>query len=703
MLPPHISQNAKDTFIREASKIASLKHDHIIETSYFGVENDNPYIVMEYTPNGTLRQRHPVGSHLKPEEIVKYVQQVADALQCTHSNGLFHCNMRPENILIGENDKVMLSDFGTAIVFQSLRIPLQNAVATLLYIAPEQLGRDGKPCFASDQYSLAVVVYEWICGVPPFQDSQDRLSHHHRKSPPPSLTEFVPDLPKKVQEVVIKGLAKRPADRYPSMQDFARDLEEAFHPQANQPVGAHPPQHTVTLSLLDEKPAAPDQNMNQGSQASPQQRIVLGPDQEPTVPDSDMNQGSQVPPQQLNVFGQGHQPGTPPGRQRFAGGPGGPGVGAGAGPQVPPQSPLPPVAKKNRRTGISSLLSAAILSLIVIMAIAASFVNGIFTFHNPFLHATPTPHPSPTTTNPSPTATPVIASFPNSAIPTNQTTWGTTAPPAMAFFKGKYYLAFIARNGSYTITVCSSSDGKNWPPKNCEALHEASEVAPALIVFKEELFLAFIANDPTQRILITHYDGITRYEDGYWSPNQSLSDEEASEFAPALAVFHDQLYLAFVDKNTNDQSLEFTSWDGINYWSKPQKIDETSSSAPALAASSNTLLIAFIARNPDHTILVAQFDNSSKRWLHNFSVDQQSAVSPSLAFFENHFYLAFLNSANALSLLYSQSPQGSDSSDWHSNPNIFEQSDIAPSLYPQDHLYLAFVTADGTIWIDQSD
>jgi len=116
---------------------------------------------MDYAPNGTLRQRHPKGVALPLPLIVSYVKQLADALQYAHDEKLIHRDVKPDNMLLGRRNEVLLSDFGIALVAQSTRYQsAQEMAGTMAYMAPEQI--QGKPLLASDQYSLGIVIYEWL-------------------------------------------------------------------------------------------------------------------------------------------------------------------------------------------------------------------------------------------------------------------------------------------------------------------------------------------------------------------------------------------------------------------------------------------------------------------------------------------------------------------------------------------------------------
>ncbi len=213
-------------FLNEARAIAHLRHPHIVQVLDFGIEGTTPFLVMDYAPNGNLRQRHPKGTQLPLNTVVSYVTQVAEALQYAHDKNLIHRDVKPENMLLGRNHEVLLSDFGIAIMIQSSRQQqVQDTAGTIAYMAPEQLR--GKPRPASDQYALGIVVYEWFCGDRPFHGTLAELYSQHLSVSPPPLCERVPAIPAAVERVVLKALVKDPKERFASVHAFARALEEA--------------------------------------------------------------------------------------------------------------------------------------------------------------------------------------------------------------------------------------------------------------------------------------------------------------------------------------------------------------------------------------------------------------------------------------------------------------------------------------------
>ncbi len=214
-------------FINEASTTFRLQHPHIVRLLDFGIGPANtPFLAMAYAPNGTLRQRHPKGTHLSLDSIIAYVRPIAAALQHAHDERLIHRDVKPENILLGPNNEVWLSDFGIVAVAHSTRsLDTERPGGTVPYMAPEQLR--GKPRPASDQYALGIIVYEWLCGERPFGGTATEIAMQHFLEPPPSLREKVPAVSPDVEQVVLTALAKDPAARFASVQAFATALQAA--------------------------------------------------------------------------------------------------------------------------------------------------------------------------------------------------------------------------------------------------------------------------------------------------------------------------------------------------------------------------------------------------------------------------------------------------------------------------------------------
>jgi WD40 repeat protein/serine/threonine protein kinase len=228
VLHTRLTSSEQDSFLNEARTIATLDHPHIVHVLEFGVSlQDNiPFLVMTYAPNGTLRERHPKGSRLSLASILPYIQQVAAALQYAHEQKVIHRDIKPENMLLGRNYHILLSDFGIALIAQSTHSQsMQEMAGTLAYMAPEQL--HGRPRYASDQYSLAIVVYEWLSGEGPFQGTFTELASQQMFAVPPPLHIKLPGISPDVEQVIMTALSKDPQQRFGSIRAFANALEQA--------------------------------------------------------------------------------------------------------------------------------------------------------------------------------------------------------------------------------------------------------------------------------------------------------------------------------------------------------------------------------------------------------------------------------------------------------------------------------------------
>jgi serine/threonine protein kinase len=271
VLHTQLADRDAESFLKEAQTIAHLEHPHIVRVLDFDVKEGTPFLIMSYASEGTLRQRHPKGTRLAPHTILPYVKQVADALQYAHDQKLIHRDIKPENMLLGRDNKILVSDFGLATIVQSSRYQSTQEVAgTVTYMAPEQL--QGKPRQASDQYAFGIVVYEWLCGSRPFQGSFGEVATQHILAAPPPLHEKVPTISPAIEQVVLKALAKDPYQRFTDVLEFASAFEQACQPVL--------PPHPMTMH--NQSALLPSQGITRTQSVS----------SEPTVP---VNQFS-VPP-----------------------------------------------------------------------------------------------------------------------------------------------------------------------------------------------------------------------------------------------------------------------------------------------------------------------------------------------------------------------------------------------------------------------
>lgn len=228
LLHTQLDEEGIEEFRSESLTIAHLIHPHIVRVLDFDVEDNRPFLVMDYAPNGSLRERHPKGTRLPSATVVSYVKQIASALQYAHDQKLIHRDVKPGNMLLSHHNEVLLSDFGIALAAQSSRNQQTEdvVIGTMSYMAPEQIQGKARP--ASDQYALAAVVYEWLCGTKLFRGSYIELVTQHLSAPPPTFEESGVHIPAAVEQVVRRALSKDYHQRFPRVQDFAQALELAY-------------------------------------------------------------------------------------------------------------------------------------------------------------------------------------------------------------------------------------------------------------------------------------------------------------------------------------------------------------------------------------------------------------------------------------------------------------------------------------------
>ena len=219
-------------FINEVRRTFRLRHPHIIEILDFGIRtpDNTAFIIMEYAPNGSFREKYPRGTYVPLDVVVPTVKQVASALQYAHDQRVIHRDVKPENLLLNAQKMVLLSDFGiatasrTALASNTGQTEQGDKIGTLIYMAPEQFR--GHPVPASDQYSLAIMTYEWLCGELPFEGREYiHWQYLHENEPPPPLREYIPSLSPAFEQVVLKALAKKPEERFEQISQFALALE----------------------------------------------------------------------------------------------------------------------------------------------------------------------------------------------------------------------------------------------------------------------------------------------------------------------------------------------------------------------------------------------------------------------------------------------------------------------------------------------
>jgi serine/threonine-protein kinase len=230
VLPAFLAEDEGFTerFRSEAVTVAKLRHPNILQVFDYGEENGVHYIVTEFVDGGTLADQ--IGSPLPPDYVVKMLGPVASALDYAHARDVVHRDVKPSNILLAGDGTPVLSDFGLAKMLMSSvpRLTRTGAVVgTPEYMAPEQaIGEEaGAP---ADRYALAVIAYEMLLGSVPFSSDTPLatlLAQAHRPLPLPRAKD--PKFSGALEEVLLKGLAKDPGDRYATARELVSALEGA--------------------------------------------------------------------------------------------------------------------------------------------------------------------------------------------------------------------------------------------------------------------------------------------------------------------------------------------------------------------------------------------------------------------------------------------------------------------------------------------
>jgi len=221
---PLTTNEAKKAFLSHAKQLKKIKHRNITEIVDFGIiadtdkQQEHGYHIIEYVEGGTILNQFIAGKCHAPNEIKPVLSIIADTLQYAHVSHILHGNLHPGNILTGENNAIWLTDF-SPMPQEVLQSPANN-IPALPYKAPERL--QGDLIAASDQYSLAVMVYEWLCGCRPYAATErEALLYQQEHEPLPAPRSLNSKISPTVEQVLLKALSPNPEDRFDHMLKFS--------------------------------------------------------------------------------------------------------------------------------------------------------------------------------------------------------------------------------------------------------------------------------------------------------------------------------------------------------------------------------------------------------------------------------------------------------------------------------------------------
>lgn len=216
----------RERFRQEAMSAANLSHPNIVTIYDFGFDRDRLFIVMEYLPGEDLKTIIQRRGKLPLSEALSLVIQACAGVGYAHRAGLVHCDVKPQNMLVTPDKRLKVTDFGIARALATIEPNERTPYVwgSPQYFSPEQAGGEA-PSPASDVYSLGVVLFEMVTGQLPFenQDSAE-LARLHREMPPPSPRDLESVVPPILESIILKVLAKEPAARYRTADQFGRVL-----------------------------------------------------------------------------------------------------------------------------------------------------------------------------------------------------------------------------------------------------------------------------------------------------------------------------------------------------------------------------------------------------------------------------------------------------------------------------------------------
>ena len=213
-------------FQREANSASSLRHPNIVEMYDVGEDNGKYFIVMEYVDGKTLKGLIKKRGPLNLSESIDIMLQLTSGIACAHQSYIIHRDIKPQNVMILEDGRVKITDFGIAMALNNNELTQTNSVmGSVHYLPPEQASGSGST-IKSDIYSLGILMFELLTGRVPFKgENAVEIAIKHMKDQIPSVCKYNPSIPQSVENIILKACAKNPKNRYSSAAEMYEDLK----------------------------------------------------------------------------------------------------------------------------------------------------------------------------------------------------------------------------------------------------------------------------------------------------------------------------------------------------------------------------------------------------------------------------------------------------------------------------------------------
>ena len=213
-------------FQREANAASSLRHPNIVEMYDVGEDEGKYFIVMEYVKGKTLKSLIKKRGALNLTEAIDIMLQITSGIACAHDSYIIHRDIKPQNILILEDGRVKITDFGIAMALKNNELTQTDSVmGSVHYLPPEQANGNGSTT-KSDIYSTGILFYELLTGKVPFKgENAVEIALKHMKEPIPSVRKFNEEIPQSVENIILRACAKNPKNRYSSVAEMYEDIK----------------------------------------------------------------------------------------------------------------------------------------------------------------------------------------------------------------------------------------------------------------------------------------------------------------------------------------------------------------------------------------------------------------------------------------------------------------------------------------------